>query len=337
MTPPLSRRRMIGGLAALGVTALGVEAVVATRPGARLVRRSAVAFGTVVSIGLVDDGHAALEPAFAAGFEAIRAIERAANLFAPTSEIARLNRDGRVELPSADFATLVGFAKRLAVASGGAFDPTVQPIWTAWRAATRAGGVPDAETLAAAVALVDHRALRLDDDAVSFARPGMGLTLNALAQGHATDRVAAAVAAHGVAHAFLDTGEIGALGRAPSGRAWRVAIADPRRDDGSIGALDLASRRFVATSGDRACAWTADFLEHHIVEPWSGHSPRDFAEVAVVASSGLMADGLSTALMVSGRAGAAGLLALDEGAGAVLVDKGGAVRFAGHLPSGAFA
>jgi thiamine biosynthesis lipoprotein len=161
----------------------------------------------------------------------------------------------------------------------------------------------------------------------------MALTLNALAQGHATDRVLAAVAAEGIAHAFLDTGELGALGRAPEGRPWRVGVAHPRREDATLGTLDLASRRFIATSGDWQCAWTADYREHHIVDPSRGHSPPALAEVAVIASSGLMADGLSTAAMVAGPDHAAMLLALDPAARAIFVDKAGRVTTSGFAPT----
>lgn len=325
MTHPsrhLSRRSLLG-IGACGVAGLGLGALARAFPGARIVRRSAIAFGTIVSISLVGEREAQLEPAFAEAFGAIRAIEKAASLFDAHSEISRLNRDGVVDHPSVEFITLVAFALRLAEASNGAFDPTVQPVWLAWQAAKGQGRQPSPAELAAAVARIDYRALVLEPDRIRLAKPGMGLTLNALAQGFATDRVMAAAAAHGVRHAFIDTGEIGARGNRPGGQSWRVAIANPRVADRSVAELPLASRRFVATSADNACAWTADFSEHHIVEPWSGHSPRELAQVSVVASSGLVADGLSTVAMVVGRQRSAELLAIDPGASAMFIDKSG--------------
>ncbi|RJF88496.1 FAD:protein FMN transferase [Oleomonas cavernae] len=318
-------RRFVLGLAAAGCAglALGADIVLARRPEASMVRRSGLAFGTTVSVTLVDDGAAAIEPAFEAAFAAIRAIERAANLFDPGSEIARLNRDGRLDHPSADFLAMVRFALHLAEATDGAFDPTVQPIWCAWRDAHLQGRMPDAATLAAAVTRVGYRAVRVAEAAVAFAGNGMGLTLNALAQGLATDRVMAAVAACGIRNAFIDTGELGARGGRPNRGPWRVGIADPRAVGRLLTEFSLADRRFVATSADNQTFWTPDFAEHHIVEPWSGHSPRALAECAIVASSGLMADGLSTAAMVVGPARVGDLLALDPGAIAYLVDKAG--------------
>jgi thiamine biosynthesis lipoprotein len=132
-----------------------------------------------------------------------------------------------------------------------------------------------------------------------------------------------AVAARGVRHAFIDAGELGARGHRADGSPWRLAVAHPREQGGTVAGLDLSSLRFAATSADNRCTWTEDFSEHHIVEPWSGHSPTGLAEVAVVASSGLIADGLSTTAMVMGRERAPALLALDPGASAIFVDKAG--------------
>lgn len=326
--PPFPSRREALGLAVLG--ALGAGAALAAVPrGAKTIRRSALAFGTTVSITLVDDGGFDVEAAFADAFSAVRAVQRAADLFDPASELRRLEAAGRLERPSPDLVAMVGHALDLARATEGAFDPTVQPLWRAWR---EAKGLPGEAALTAVRARVDFRAVRLEANAIAFSRPGMAMTLNAVAQGHATDRVAAALAARGVGHAFLDTGELGARGRRVDGGGWRVAIADPRDLRNDLGRIDLGDRRFLATSADSATAWLPDFSEHHIVEPWSGHSPRELAEVVVEAPSGLVADGLSTAVMVLGREKGAVLIARTPGASALLVGKDGRRTRIGDFP-----
>ena len=89
-------------------------------------------------------------------------------------------------------------------------------------------------------------------------RPGMAITLNGIAQGYALDLARAALAARGIGHALIDTGEFGALGQAAQGRAWTLGVRDPRRAEGYAGALELDSR-CVATSGDYASAFSDDF------------------------------------------------------------------------------
>ena len=54
-------------------------------------------------------------------------LERIFALYQPDSEIARLNRDGRVELPSLDLLTVLSRCQTLSALSRGAFDMTVQP------------------------------------------------------------------------------------------------------------------------------------------------------------------------------------------------------------------
>ncbi|MDI4658511.1 MULTISPECIES: FAD:protein FMN transferase [Xanthobacter] len=321
-----TRRSVVAGLIGLAAASLSGRST-ETRAEPRIARRRpAVAFGTTVSLTLVGPHVPEIEAAFVSCFRALREVEKAANLFDPTSEISRLNAAGRLEAPSDDLSTLIRFSLHLAEVSGGAFDPTVQPLWCAWHDAARQGRLPGEAALRAAREKVDHRAVRLTNGAVVLDRPGMALTLNALAQGLAADRVCAAAAASGLTDAFIDTGEIGALGHAADRHPWRVGIAHPRKAATLTGMCDLGPQRFLATSGDMKCAWTPDFAEHHIVEPWSGHSPKGLSEVVVEAASGLTADGLATALMVTGTAGARRLLALDSTAGAVLIDKGGAVE-----------
>ncbi len=328
-------RRDALALLALGATGAGAFGLASAGEGreAPIVRRSGLAFGTTVSVAAVDDGRGAAGFArvFDDAFAAIRVVQKAADLFDPKSELSRLNRDGRLEAPSADLVTLVDHALRLAQASDGAFDPTVQPIWAVWR---DSAGRPDEADLARARALVDFRAVRLASDEIRFEHPGMAMTLNALAQGHAADRVAAVMRDHGVADAFLDTGEIGVRGRRSPGRPWQVGVEKAHARDALMGRIAVADARFVATSADDRTFWRPDFSEHHIVEPWSGHSPRDVAEVVVTAASGLVADGLSTALMVTG-AGEAGrrLLAAAGDAGALVIAKTGETTVLGAFPT----
>ena len=124
----LSRRRVLG-IGALAVAGVGSAALARAFPNAKSVRRSAVAFGTVVSITLVDDGSVDLEPVFKGAFAAIREIEQAASLFDADSEISRLNANGRLHGPSSHMRDMLKFALRLSLATDGAYDPSVQPIW----------------------------------------------------------------------------------------------------------------------------------------------------------------------------------------------------------------
>ncbi|ACA17999.1 ApbE family lipoprotein [Methylobacterium sp. 4-46] len=317
---PGRRRLLVGAAGALaGLGGAGLLALARAR-GLRTASRAGLAFGTTVSLTLAGPDAAALEAALAEGFAEIRAVERAASLFRADSALSRLNREGRLDGADPHLLALARFALDLAAASAGAFDPTVQPLWQAWAEAAARGARPTPAALARAGALVDWREVRIDGHSLRLLRPGAALTLNGIAQGYAADRVMAALARRGVRDALIDTGELGAAGHRADGSAWRLGIAHPRRAR-TLAATVAPFAGFAATSGDYATAFTPDFRHHHIVDPATRASPPDLASVTVLAPSGLLADGLSTAAMVLGETGARALLARYSGCSGHFIAK----------------
>jgi thiamine biosynthesis lipoprotein len=90
--------------------------------------------------------------------------------------------------------------------------------------------------------------------------------------------------------------------------------------------------RKVATSGDYATFFSSDFVHHHIFDPARGDSPPELASVTVVAPTGILADGLSTAFMVMGANKALALAAQLQDVDVMLIDKNGAIRKTAHFP-----
>lgn len=309
LRPVAERRRvLLGGVGALAALAAGPAAfrALAEERGRRAATRAGLALGTTVSLTLVADGADRFEPAFRDAFAAIRAVEAAGSLFRPESALSRLNRDGRLDAPDPLLLTMLRFALTLAERSGGAFDPTVQPLWTLWSEATAKGERPGPTARADAVVRVGWRHVRVEDAGIRFDQPGMGLTLNGLIQGFAADRVMAALKAHGIADAFVDTGEFGASGTHADGTPWRLGIAA----HGAEAMADVIApfAGFAATSGDDATVFSPDQRDHHIFDPTTGLSPTLYSRVTVTAPSGLLADGLSTAAFVMGEPAAAALM-----------------------------
>lgn len=305
----LSRRKLLfGGAGALACVAGGGAALigVAREHGLLARTRAGVAFGTTVALTFAGEDPAALDGAVTAGFAEIRACERAAGLYRADSALARLNRDGRIDEAGPHLLALTRFALDLARETGGAFDPTVQPLWPLWATATAAGRRPREDERKAAVALVGWRDVEIAGTCITFRRPGMAMTLNGVLQGYAADRVVAAARALGVEHAFVDTGEFAAFGRAPEGRPWRLG---GRGETGEPTTLADPFTGFAATSAGAGTAFSQDGRDNHIFDPATGVSPRGLASVTAFASSGMLADGLSTAAMVMGRERAEALAA----------------------------
>jgi thiamine biosynthesis lipoprotein len=259
----------------------------------RRLRLGGIAMRFVVAEPDAGRAAAALDAAEAA----VRRVHRAASLFDPDSALRRLNAAGALAAPDPLLVALLRGALGIAAATEGAFDPSVQPLWEAYAAAQRAGGLPDAAALAAARRLVDWRAVEVSDALVRFGQPGMRLTLNGIAQGFAADQALTAIRAAGIRAALVDTGELGALATSSGKTGWRVALP------GIAAQGLLLEDAFLAVSADDVTTFSADRRHHHILDPATGLSPTALSRVAVRAPSGLLADGWSTALMVTGPAG----------------------------------
>ena len=146
------------------------------------------------------------------------------SLYRPDSELCRLNRDGTITHPHPYLVEVVSKARQLSELSAGAFDVTVQPLWDLYATAKRAGRTPEPSELETARRKVNWRKLTVTPDLIKLEERGMGIPLNALAQGFAADRVIAALRSHSIHHALVNTGEIGAIGRKETGEPGRLAV-----------------------------------------------------------------------------------------------------------------
>jgi thiamine biosynthesis lipoprotein len=128
----------------------------------------------------------------------------------------------------------------------------------------------------------------------------MALTLNGIAQGYLTDRLADILRANGCDRVLADMGksEIRLVGRRPDGEPWRIGLADPLAPDRVGVTLDLADR-CISTSGGYGTKFEATGRYHHLFDPTTGRSAGHYIAVSVVAASTMVADALSTALYVT--------------------------------------
>lgn len=252
------------------------------------------ALGATVRLTLRHANFEVASHAARAAFQALEEIEQTCSLYRPNSQLCQLNRAGVLPNPHPDLVTILRAAYLLSQRTDGAFDVTVQPLWDLYSRAAGAGELPSASELLVARRRIDWRRLRIQDDEIRCEIPGMAVTLNGIAQGFAADRVAEVLASHGITCALVDTGELAARGQ-----AWNLGVRDPRRP-GQLATTLRVENRCLATSGDYATPFSSDFRHHHIFDPRTGHSPTELASVSVLAPTAMMADALSTAIMVLG-------------------------------------
>jgi FAD:protein FMN transferase len=312
----ISRRHAVFGVLAFG--GAGLAAI----PAAYSATRMGTAFGTIVSLSAHGSSKAKIEDALTAGFKQIRAVEKSMSLFDDESEISRLNKMGFLENPSPLFFNILRQSQSIWKLTHGAFDPTVQPLWSAWIKQDRA---PSSNQISDILKNVGFDNLKVTPQRIFFQGVPGQLTLNGIAQGYATDLVAAAMREQGVVRAYMDTGEIGLIGNNNPG----VAIRNPRAVD-NIGTLQFATG-FVATSGDYATSFTIDFAHNHIFDPATGISPPELASVTVVAPTGAMADALATGFMVLGHDESLKIAKEIAGVDLLIITKSGDISMSGGM------
>jgi thiamine biosynthesis lipoprotein len=226
-------------------------------------------------------------PIFAAIEDELDRLEAIFSLYREDSALSRLNRDGQLDAPPPELLEVLSLAASVHAETGGLFDPTVQPLFRLYAEAGIAGRTVAPEALAETLTRVGFAGVAVDPEAVRFARSGMGLTLNGIAQGYITDRIAALLRVQGLADTLVDIGEIAALGAGPSGRGWRVAI-----DGGPV--LTLTDQA-IATSAPLGTTLDAVGRVGHILHPLEGWVPPVQTRVSVIETSAARADALSTA------------------------------------------
>lgn len=301
MTAILSRRRFISLVAA----AAGVPLLLKMGSShAKPVRWDGTALGAPASIQLYHADEAQARAAIAAGLAELRRLEAIFSVYRADSSISLLNREGMLENVPDDFIAMLSRALQLSRISGGVYDPTIHPVWQLYfrhfiSVNPDAAG-PAPHDLAAALELVDWRAVKVDVEGrkVSFAKPGMGLTLNSGAQGYITDRVTDVLRAHGFNRMLVDMGEPRALSTKPDGSAWRIGIADPADPSRAVATLDIVDK-CVSTSGGYGTLFDSAGVFTHLIDTRTGRTASAKLGVSVVADSGMIADGLSTAMLMA--------------------------------------
>ena len=289
----IRRRRLLAIAAAALVPALPAQATP--------VRQwRGVALGAEASITLNHPEAARLIDLSLAEIERLEAVF---SLYRADSALMRLNATGRLDAPPFELLDCLALAGRVHAATGGVFDPTVQPLWelhAAHHAANPEAEPPRAETVAAARALTGWDRLRIDPGAIRL-DPGMALTLNGIAQGYIADRVAALLRGQGLDRVLVNTGEHVALGGDPRGGPWQVRL---RAGEVLLPEAVAIEDRALASSAMTGTTFDAAGTAGHILDPRNGlPGPILWQLVSVTAPQGALADALSTAFCLMDRAG----------------------------------
>ncbi|PMY70913.1 MULTISPECIES: FAD:protein FMN transferase [Pseudomonas] len=233
-------------------------------------------------------------------------IDRQMSTYRSDSDIERFNdlpANSCQAMPAA-VLRLIEVGQQLSRDSQGSFDLTVEPLLNLWGFGPQGRGeaVPSDTALAQVRQRVGYTHLRIEGDQLCK-DAAVEVDFNSIAAGHAVDRIAARLAEMGIDSYLVEaTGELKAVGRKPDGSAWRIALEEPR-DDRQLAERVIAVDGYgVSTSGDYRNYFQRDGQRYsHTFDARTGRPvEHGLASVTVIHPAAVMADGLSTLLLILG-------------------------------------
>ena len=295
--------------------------------------RSLKLFGTDVRLlaGVPSsEGAAPAEAALDQAEAALRQVHDALTRFEQSSDLSRLNRDDHEVVPASQLLrSAVSSALEAAALTGGLVDPVLEEQMHEVGYAHSRAGLEPAELGAALDEAPERRSaspnpsspwheIEVDDQAGTIARPvGSRLDLGGTGKGFAADVVASVLDGRTSWCADIG-GDLRLGGSAGLGRS--VLVTNPFSDRPDL-ECDFAAGA-VATSGISRRIWHSERgFEHHMLDPATGLPAwTGVVQATAVAGSGVEAEALAKAALLSGPERAGELLAVNGGI--VVLDSG---------------
>ncbi len=290
-----NRRRLLSVVALSGGLALTPRIVLAKDEKAKVYQWNGIALGADASIQLYAASAHEAEKILNNATHIIQKYERLFSLYDQNSETSRLNNNGYLESPSGDFVKLTQIAGKFGQETNGAFDITIQPLWDLYKNQfnTESGGELNAK-IDRLLPIIGYKNINVAEDYISFAKEGMAVSFNGIAQGFITDKVTEYLKSEGYKNVLVDIGEYNAAGPQADGQPWRIGLLNPF-DAVSIADVIEIKNGAIATSGGYGNQFDQSGNHHHLFNPKTGQSSNLYASVTVKANDATTADALSTA------------------------------------------
>lgn len=285
-----------------------------------------------IKIGTDDAHHDAAQALQNAIDTTCERINDVMSTYRPNSEISRFNNHkSTAPFPaSAELLLVVKKAKEIGVATGGAFDITMDPLISLWgfdRGGRRTDVPGDAE-VAAARAHVGPDLVVVVGNALQKRDPEATINLGGIASGYAVDVVADLIAAAGFRDFMVEiTGEVRAQGKNARGLPWNIGVKVPRANDDptSVAAAVPLQDQSLTTSGSYHNYFESGGKRYsHIIDPTTGRPIEgDLVSVTVLYKDALTADAFDTPFMILGEEKARAIMAGYAGMEALFIHASG--------------
>jgi thiamine biosynthesis lipoprotein len=296
-----------------------------------IVSMSNLGMGTYVNMTVLHGSKDAAQEALGLAYEEIERLSRLMNRHDASSPVSYLNNAGTLEDAPPEVLNVIHSSIKFYQVSGGSFDITVKPALDLYADSFKGKEQPPTEQeLGKILHLLGSNKIQIAGSTVSFARQGMGITLDSIAKGYILDRAMQVLRDNGIKHGLINAGgDIAMYGGKGTNRPWRVAIQDPWHPDRSINVIEMSTGA-VATSGNYEIFFDQEKIYHHIISPATGIPAEEIASVSIQAANVMTADALATAVFVKGPKNGRQFIERAPGIEGLIIKNNKEKMFSGH-------
>ena len=223
------------------------------------------------------------------------------------SDITRFNQSQKGAYPKLPYLhDILRKAKRIFLASEGAFDPTVMPLVSAWGFGPQKSSLPSASDIDSLKQLVGFGKVQIRKRQINKKEPRIQLDLGGIGQGYGADVIFSFLQSKGVRHMLVELGGEGVaagINRAKD-TPWTIGIVDPNSTSEKqfMKAYVPIHNHAFTTSGNFFNYRVIDGRKYgHTIDPISGFPiQHSLLSASVFAPDCATADAWATAFMVMG-------------------------------------
>lgn len=228
------------------------------------------------------------------------------NVFDDNSAVSRINA-ATAGYADSHLKRIYSESLKIHRLTGGAFDPTLGPLITAWGFGKGHQATADTLRLDSLLSITGLTKTTLRGDTIYKDDRRIQFNFSAIAKGYGCDCVGAMFRRNGVQDFLVEIGgEICASGKSPSGEDWRVSVDRPDYDN-----LNHESQAVVSFT-DMGMATSGNYRNYHesgsgryghTISARSGRPVKtDVLSATVLAATAMEADALATSFMAMGSA-----------------------------------
>jgi thiamine biosynthesis lipoprotein len=300
---PITRRRCLTILSAALIPPSALLSKSAQSKPVQHITWHGILMGANASITLATENETHAKTTLTKLLEEVKKLESYFSLYQKNSLINQLNIKGSLKNPPTEFKELIKQSQHFAKLTNGAFDPTIQPLFMAYKnlgSTLPKNDLANHPAVKQARDLINWQAIKCEANKISFEKHGMAITLNGIAQGFITDKAVEILKENGFENTLVNFGEYHGLGsKTPnSNEGWMIQLGQQNTNNQAPDLWPLKNNALAASSQNGYKFENVPSL-HHMLDPKSGTNQTAWQEIYVLAKSATTADAASTALFAS--------------------------------------